>query len=494
MTRLVTVPVVIHYLGLDGYGIWSIIMVTAGYMRFGTAGIKSAFQKYVAEATETGDYTTANVLLSTGSLSMLLLSIVGLIPIAIFSGRLATLFGVPGEFHAAAGASITVLALTYAVSNFGSAFEAIIMGGQRIDLPRKYNTVLTICEAVAIVVLLHLGFGLLAMTIVMASSELTLVLCCYRVSHRVVPEMHISTAHFQKSAFRELVRYAGSYQLVNVLELLYGAVVPLVLLKFFGATAAGIFAVVTRLVTSGLIAQDALILPILSGGTVVFASRSSERIKSFLAKAFRMTLALTLLPLAIICFFGKTMVLAWTGQASPEFGPAIWLTALAGLFRAVSLLQLILYRATGRALLDNIRQVIRIVVIVIVAQFHGVLGFMGVLAGMALAELIGVIFMFFAMKSTFRGFSVRVLTHDTVRVLGATALIVAAGMLAAAIPIPWSTPDRVGAFLKLGEIGLACLIAAWPALVFSKTLSETEKQSLLDTFGSRRKQALVSNE
>src|ERR1017187_10017179 len=67
-TRFVSIPVVIHYLGLGGYGIWSIIMVTAAYMRFGSAGIKSAFQKYVAEATATGDYEKANKLLSTGSI------------------------------------------------------------------------------------------------------------------------------------------------------------------------------------------------------------------------------------------------------------------------------------------------------------------------------------------------------------------------------------------------------------------------------------------
>ena len=35
-TRFVMVPVVLHYLGLGGYGIWSIIMVTAAYMRFGS--------------------------------------------------------------------------------------------------------------------------------------------------------------------------------------------------------------------------------------------------------------------------------------------------------------------------------------------------------------------------------------------------------------------------------------------------------------------------
>jgi O-antigen/teichoic acid export membrane protein len=98
LTRLVTVPVVIHHLGLDGYGIWSIIMVTAGYMRFGAAGIKSAFQKYVAEATGNGNFQTANALLSTGSISMLLLSIAGLIPVAIYSRTLAALAGVPPQF------------------------------------------------------------------------------------------------------------------------------------------------------------------------------------------------------------------------------------------------------------------------------------------------------------------------------------------------------------------------------------------------------------
>src|ERR1700682_5649208 len=55
-TRLVTVPIVIAHLGLGGYGIWAIIMTIAAYMRFGAVGVKCAFQKYVAEATGSGDY------------------------------------------------------------------------------------------------------------------------------------------------------------------------------------------------------------------------------------------------------------------------------------------------------------------------------------------------------------------------------------------------------------------------------------------------------
>lgn len=489
-TRLVTVPVVIHHLGLGGYGIWSIIIVTAAYMRFGSAGIKSAFQKYVAEATGNGDFDRANELVSTGSISMLLLSLVGLIPVAFLSRKVASSSGVPTEFLSAAAASIAVLACIYVVSNFGAAFEAIVMGGHRIDLTRKYVTVLTICEAIAIVLLLHFGYGLLAMTLVMGVSELVYIFLCYRASHKVVPEMQISPAHFTKTAFPELVRFAGSYQLVNVLELLYGAILPIALLKFFGAEAAGVFAVAYRVVTSALIGQDALVLPILSGGTMVFASGSAEQAKLFLAKAFKVTLAAALLPLAFVATFGTAVIFAWTGQADPKFRVAILLTALAAFLKAISLLQLVLYRAAGRALLDNIRQVLRIGAILVVAFFGRAIGFNGVLAGMAGAELVGVVFMFFAMAATFHAFSPKLFARDTVRISLAAAMIVGAGAIAGMVPIPWNVTGRLSATIRLGEIALGCLIAAWPALVVTRSISSAERRTVL-ALVSRRGSALA---
>src|ERR1700688_4336421 len=125
-TRLVTIPIVIAHLGLGGYGIWSIIMTTAAYMRFGSVGIKSAFQKYVAEATGNGDFETANKLLSTGCAAMLVLSVAVLIPAALFSASLAKAAGVPPEFLHSAAESTSVLALIMVLSNVGAAYEAIV--------------------------------------------------------------------------------------------------------------------------------------------------------------------------------------------------------------------------------------------------------------------------------------------------------------------------------------------------------------------------------
>jgi O-antigen/teichoic acid export membrane protein len=485
-TRLLTVPIVIHHLGLSGYGIWNIIMMTATYMRFGAVGVKTAFQKYVAEATGDRDYEKANKLLSTGCAIMLVLSIGGLIPIAFFSGLLAKMAGVPPEFLKSAAGAISVLALIMVMANVGAVFESIVMGGHRIDLVRKFGTVLTIAEAVAIVIALRLGYGLLAMAGVMGTSELVYISCCYIASRQVVPQIRIGIEFLSKDVLYELFRFAGSYQLVNILEVLYNSLLPFAILKTFGANSSGVYAVVTRVVISATVLQEAFLSPILSGGTMVFASGSAEKMQALVTKAFKVTLALSLFPLGFIAFFGSTMAYAWTGQSDPFFRVAFWLVCLKAIFGSFSLLSLVLYRVSGQALLDNIRQILRILVILAIIGFAHRLGFYGVLAGMALAELVGMVFMLFALTHTFHLFRAKSLLPDAARLTIAVALILGVGAIASYVPLPGDLGGRLSATLKLGEIALACLLVAWPSLLRTGAVTPDEGRALFGVFLPRR--------
>ena len=129
-------------------------MTAAAYMRFGSVGIKCAFQKYVAEATGKGSYGQVNKLISTGSAAMLIISVVGLIPVSMFSHVIARIAGVPQLLQNSTAGAISLLALIMVLANSGAAFEAIVMGAHRIDLVHKFNIVSTVLEAVAVVVLL----------------------------------------------------------------------------------------------------------------------------------------------------------------------------------------------------------------------------------------------------------------------------------------------------------------------------------------------------
>jgi O-antigen/teichoic acid export membrane protein len=493
-TRFLTIPIVISHVGLGGYGIWSIIMTSASYMRFGTAGLKSAFQKYVAEATVSEDFRRVNQLITTGSVAMLGLSLIGLFPVVVFAKDLVNYAGVPAEFQSATALSLSLLALIMILSNFGAAYEAIVMGGQRVDIARKFSSVLSLVECVAIIGVLHFGRGLFAMTAVMVTSEIALIVCCYVASKRLLPEIRISYRYLSRSVVGELVRFAGSYQLVNVLEILYASILPFAILKFFGARASGIYAVCGRLIMATMIIQEASVLPLLSRGAVVFASGVGEQARSLMNKAIKWTLIVTVLPLGFVAAFGTTLVFAWTGQNDPLFRAALWLISLAALFKAVSMTGLILYRATGAALLDNVRQVLRIGVLVLILFAGKFVHLYGLLLGLAAAELIGAVFMLYALRKAIPTFNPFDLAPHAAKVVFAAFIILAGGALMSAIPVQWKMNADLHAWLKVGLAGAGCLAVVWPVMIFTKCLSSAEQRTILDVFLRNRLRLVAAND
>ena len=82
------------------------------------------------------------------------------------------------------------------------------------------------------------GSQLVAMAAVMAVSEIGFLGCCYLAARRVLPAVHVVPRYVTSSVLRELLVFAGSYQLVNILEVVYTAVLPLSVLTMRAAKAA----------------------------------------------------------------------------------------------------------------------------------------------------------------------------------------------------------------------------------------------------------------
>lgn len=484
-TRFVTVPIIIVHLGVGGYGIWSIIMVSMSYMRFGVFGLRSAFQKYVAQATASGDYTTTSELLSTGSAAMLAISAVCLIPVAFLSAPVAKLMGVPPEYVRQVTGAIIMFALAAIIVNVGSAYDAIVCGAHRVDLARKFNTVLSVLEAVSIIVLLHFGFGLVAMAAVMTASGLVYILLCYYFSRSVLPQVHVNARHVTKRVVRELIRFAGSYQLLNAMELIYGAILPIAILRAFGARAVGVLALAGRLTSPVMMCLYAFTVPMLSGSAMVLASRSPERMSTLFEKSFKVTLGLTLIPLALISAFGKSFLLAWTGESDPRFPLTLCFVCVAMLFQGFSLLGLVLYRASGRALVDNLREVLRIGILLSVVAFSTRIGFYGALAGLAVAELVGMTFMLSALASTHLRFRFGKLLGDIGRFAASAVALTLVAAAAQRIPLPAVSNARMFETLRLGVMGVAVLAAIYPILSLTGAMSKEDRRAVVNVFRSR---------
>jgi O-antigen/teichoic acid export membrane protein len=483
--KLVSVPIVIRYLGLDGYGVWSVLMTMAAYMSLGSAGVKSAFQKYTAEATGTGDFERASRLITTGTAAVLLVSVLALIPIAIFSHVLASAVGVPPRFLDSATHAILLLAFIMVLVNAGSSYQAILMGAHRIDLQKKFNIGFTAVQVIVSVVLLYFGYGLLALAAVFGIAEIGELLVCYLVGLRIAPDVRIAPRYFSRSVIRELCTFAGSYQLVSMLEALFGMLFSVTVLKFYGAESSGVLAVASRLVGTAAVLQGSFLQAILSGGSLVYSSSSVARLRLFLVKSFKVTLGLSIVPLGFIGSFGTLMVLAWTGQTDPSFRGVLWILCVTSLFRSLSSVSRVLYRVSGGGLMDNVQLISMILVLFCFCLIAGRIGFLGIVAGPMLAQILGLAVIWRTLAKAFWGFKARVLLPELWRLVSATAITIAAASLAAHVGAQWSASARYLAVLRLGAVSLVALAVSGPALLLTGAVTRSEARTILGTLRGR---------
>lgn len=93
VSRLLLVPIILHYVSLAHYGLWSVCFIVLSYAGMSGFGVQNAYVKYTAEYRAKNDVDSVNVLMSSG------LTVMGLVCAAIFA---AIYFGsrlIMGWFH-----------------------------------------------------------------------------------------------------------------------------------------------------------------------------------------------------------------------------------------------------------------------------------------------------------------------------------------------------------------------------------------------------------
>jgi O-antigen/teichoic acid export membrane protein len=482
VARIIVVPVMIHHLGLDGYGIWAVLMSIAAYITLGGAGVKSAFQKYVAEATGTGDYDRASQLLSTGTFAVLVMSVVVLVPLAVFAHTLAVAVGVPKAFLLPATRGIQFLSITAIVGNVSQTYQSILMGAHRIDLREKLNVVLDLLNAAATIALLSVGFGLLSIVVVFCAYQLACGGLWYIFAHRILPDVRLAPQFVTRSVVKELLRFGGSYQLVSMLELLYAAILPVAILKFFGANAAGVFALAARLVSFATLIQGSYLQAILSGGSLVYASGSAEQINGFIVKSFKAMAVLSVLPLAFIALYGARIAFVWTGKSDPLLEGAVCLLCAGGVCRSLSSLFRVLYRVSGGAVMDNAQLLLGLGVAFALWPFGPRIGFFGIVGGInVIGQLLGLILMGLSLSSRFKGFSASSLAPTLLRFCVAAAVILGASVVALYLKLSWGISPRAIDTIRLATAAGISLLVAVPALLITGSVSRSEARTMLNT-------------
>lgn len=108
---------------------------------------------------------------------------------------------------------------------------------------------------------------------------------------------------------------------------------------------------------------------------------------------------------------------------------------------------------------------------------------------MAGTEFVGMVLMVLVLEKSFHVFRVKMLAPDALRLSAATGAIVAFVALAVCACPNVGFGDRTLAIIKVGVVCLAALIAIYPALYLTGSISGAELRSIRNVF--RRSEGAV---
>ncbi len=238
---LVTIPFVVHRLGVEAYGLYALVGVLVGYLSFLDLGTGQALVKHLTEALVHDDELGVQRLVETAATIFAVSGLVG----AVLVGGLADVFvhrvmHVEPAFAETARLTLRLAGVGFAVTMAQNGLLAVPQACQRLDLVAKLTTVLGLVGLLVPVGLLALGAGLPSIVAAGILINIAGVVVLVRAFGRLLPGSALRFG-LHRSEARRLFRFGGA-TLVGTLaaqvslqidKLIIGALLPLARVSYY---------------------------------------------------------------------------------------------------------------------------------------------------------------------------------------------------------------------------------------------------------------------
>jgi O-antigen/teichoic acid export membrane protein len=314
LTRVGLPPLILHFVSLEEYGLWSTCFLLISYVSMGAFGVSNVYIRYVAEYSVKEQFDSINGLISTGLLLTFIFSVCALGGIWIAMPVLLKSFNVAPQLHHTAQVLILGTLATMLLDMTLGAFAYVLHGLQRIAQQTIVWIISFLLETALIVTLLFYGYGVTSLLWAffaryIFSTVIYIVLC-----YRAIPGLHISFRLVKREFFSRFLHYGGILQLSGLLSIVMYSIERVLAGYLTGLTAIAVldlgqkFPVMASQVFSSM---NASFLPAI---TQAHSLGKQNDIKRLYTQGLRYLNLLNGLAMGFLAPFAGWLLIAWLGH------------------------------------------------------------------------------------------------------------------------------------------------------------------------------------
>lgn len=318
-------PFLVNRLGAAAYGLWVILNQFTGYMSILDLGVRSAVTKHVAAYHATKDAAGLNRIVSSAVSIYAVVSVVVLVITAGAVMWLPSLFSLQGDAVREARIVIAIGGLTVAQAFVFNVYYGILMGIQRYDLFNRLAVLYAIGKAIAIVILLRRGHGIVALAALQGLTSVANNLSACWYCRRELPQLRVGLVGRRDGAYAEVFHYSTASFFVAVSQKIIYQADVFVVGAFAGPAAVTVFSIPGTLIDylrRIIIAMTETFVPLTSQ---LKAASGLQQIRDL---ALRGTRAATLVgaPMCVgLLTVGERFVGLWMGPSYAADGRSVLL-------------------------------------------------------------------------------------------------------------------------------------------------------------------------
>jgi O-antigen/teichoic acid export membrane protein len=337
-SRIILTPMIIYRLGMEGYGVWTLLFTICAYVNAVDVNFGVAYNKLAAEHDARRDYRKLSEIIGAGMTLVGLFALAALSVIWLVRDPLLRLFKVPEEMVADAGWALLVVSVCVVLRmSMGCAFP-VLQGLQRTDLRNLLSIVASLIEFVVTIVLLLRGWALLGLALGHMAGQVIATLAAWRLCRRLRPELSFSPLRSTRWGLRRIASIGGRFQFLAVMQLLIHKGTKLFLAAVLSVYFLGIVEVAEKLIRLGVALGNGVLAPVMPAFSNLQARGDRLRVERLFERGSKMMAAVCLPCFAFLAIFADRLILLWTGEEFPlaawtvrMIAPVAYLTMLTGM-------------------------------------------------------------------------------------------------------------------------------------------------------------------
>jgi O-antigen/teichoic acid export membrane protein len=376
MAMLVTLPVIVHQLGTEQYGLLTLVMAITGYFALVDINVTAGSVKYIAEYHAQRDFRRMNEVITFGALFYVTLGALGFIGILFATPSLVDWFmKLPPAEVPFAMEVMHVAAFGFFFSQLQTYANSIPQSVQAYGLTARAEMLFGVLVPVATAGLLLGGGDLLAVVVlrVVASGVHFGVLVFF--SRRLLPEFRVTLP--SRGICRLLLAFSGYSYLSRLAAVTHAHADKLIVGSLLGLTALAYYNVATQ-IASRLSSLNYRLSSVLY--PAASAMQTCGEMKKLQRICFTATSYLTFLNGAgtvLLCLFGREILFYWMGADFAR--EAYWVmvfVAIAFFFDSLTMLPSLINDAFGlprnTGAFAVLRTIIAVILTYVFARHYGI--------------------------------------------------------------------------------------------------------------------------